>query len=37
MTPAVLSIIIFFVVVVLFIWNKLPTATVALLGLVAVV
>ena len=35
MTPAVLSIIIFFAVVVLFIWNKLPTATVALLGLVA--
>ena len=35
MSPAVLSLIIFAVVVVLFIWNKLSTATVALLGLVA--
>ena len=35
MNPAILSLIIFAVVVVLFIWNKLPTAIVALLGLVA--
>ncbi|MBQ8885918.1 MAG: SLC13/DASS family transporter [Clostridia bacterium] len=35
MSPAVISLIIFAVVVALFIWNKLPTATVALLGLVA--
>ena len=35
MTPDILSLIIFAVVVILFIWNKLPTATVALLGLVA--
>lgn len=35
MPPAILSLIIFAVVVVLFIWNKLPTAIVALLGLVA--
>lgn len=35
MTPAVISLIIFAVVVVLFIWNRLPTSVVALLGLVA--
>ncbi len=35
MSPAVLSLIIFAIVVVLFIWNKLSTATVALLGVVA--
>ncbi|MBQ4642133.1 MAG: SLC13/DASS family transporter [Oscillospiraceae bacterium] len=35
MSDAVLSLIIFAVVVVLFIWNKLATSTVALLGLVA--
>lgn len=35
MSPAVLSLIIFAIVVVLFIWNKLSTATVALLGLTA--
>ncbi len=35
MSPAVLSLIIFAVVVALFIWNKLSTSTVALLGLVA--
>lgn len=35
MSPAVLSLIIFAIVVALFIWNKLSTATVALLGLVA--
>lgn len=35
MSPAILSLVIFAVVVVLFIWNKLPTSTVALLGLVA--
>ena len=35
MSPAIISIIIFAVVVVLFMWNKLSTSTVALLGLVA--
>lgn len=35
MTPAITSLIIFAVVVALFIWNKLPTSVVALLGLVA--
>lgn len=35
MTPDIISLIIFAVVVVLFIWNKLPTSVVALLGLLA--
>lgn len=35
MSPAILSLLIFGAVVILFIWNKLSTATVALLGLVA--
>ena len=35
MSSAILSLIIFAFVVVLFIWNKLPASTVALLGLVA--
>ncbi len=35
MTPAITSLLIFAVVVILFIWNKLPTAVVALLGLIA--
>lgn len=35
MTPAITSIIIFAVVIILFVWNKLPTAIVALLGLCA--
>ena len=37
MTPAILSLIIFCVCVVLFIWNKLPISVTALLGLVAMV
>lgn len=37
MSPAVLSIIIFAICVILFIWNKLPIATTALLGLMAMI
>lgn len=37
MTPAVVSLIIFAICIVLFIWNKLPIAVTALLGLVAMV
>ncbi len=37
MTPAVLSLIIFGVCVVLFIWNKLPISATALLGLMAMI
>lgn len=37
MTPAVLSLIIFAICVVLFIWNKLPISVTALLGLIAMV
>ncbi len=37
MTPAILSLIIFAVCVVLFIWNKLPISVTALLGLMAMI
>lgn len=37
MTPAIISLIVFGICVVLFIWNKLPIATTALLGLVAMI
>lgn len=37
MTPAVLSLIIFGICVVLFIWNKLPISVTALIGLIAMV
>lgn len=37
MTPAILSLIIFFICVGLFIWNKLPISVVSLLGLTAMI
>ncbi len=37
MTPAIISLIVFGICVVLFLWNKLPIATTALLGLVAMI